>query len=962
MAEDTSSSSRKSRSSLNTKQLVDQIYTEVTSYERKAKLPAGSYVLGRMIHLCKVTEKGQTQMSKRTASEIVADEIRTDWIDKNVYPKSQQAVSKQIESDFNELQQMVRYYTRPDKNKSEDWLAKASNFNKTMTKNAYDIRTRDDKFQKSMEITTGVKMTADDELFYEDNCKGKYVAICTRSVPTSWTKKKKREEKRSTSAEMKAETERTRSNEDVRRSLSFFEKNDDVDESMECASSSFTSDDVDFVQPVSFDSSIENIDRVTRSTPTTPSTPTFSSAQKTFPRVQTREGQRMINESLMSCVVQCLSEFKVSHRDLAGIMVRMANMVFGQSWVLPEQENLEAKSGDSESDDLSSENEQVPTKKRKTRHDDMTMVFPSRRCVSMYLDDAHILNLKLVAEYLVNKDEQTVITVGTDDTTKAAGHKLYDIKTDHYTIRTPQGKETLTTGFVENASHSGNDAAKAYEYKLKCLSILADTTVDEIKSNIDFWMTDRASDCTDFLEKLGVETHKVLKCCGHLVLGIDNAVDKVFRQVEQRIGVQKLLGVNAGDKAFLSPGSSVFTLGVIAIAKLLSPSHASHSVSLYADYINWMEQQNIEKYGFKGFKSNRFGRIAEIACQFLRMRDSILQFFETTIDIHSNKLVLAVSTYVECKWFVMCCELYQLIGDLIIFPLLDLLGIDNRGAGMKEQRDWYGVKDFFKSKIPEVEKLMEEKNGGNGQDRLLSAILAEVLDALNRQLSAMPFFHELTAQGEDVDESLLPDPDKLASAPLGNLGCESEFAWFDNRVRVSGGTESVSSISRKKVISTNGLLVNKNFTDMASEDRANEWTWARRSEQARQVKQLEKDFIATVNLTKTLSLAKKEEKKKKKNERYLRTLDSCKEHGGPVTSSTLDKLDDLQYQELLSEVSYLRLTIAPEIKQQRRVKDANGRYKMEKFGADELKTRIKNALKPENELNEDLNLMLMSAF
>ena len=75
-----------------------------------------------------------------------------------------------------------------------------------------------------------------------------------------------------------------------------------------------------------------------------------------------------------------------------------------------------------------------------------------------------------------------VVTVGLDDTTKAAGHKLYDVKADHNTISgSDVPRKTMTTGYTENISHSGADGAAAYELKLKCLTVLADCDVDNIK-------------------------------------------------------------------------------------------------------------------------------------------------------------------------------------------------------------------------------------------------------------------------------------------------------------------------------------------------------------------------------------------------------------------------------------------------------------------------------------------------
>jgi len=155
------------------------------------------------------------------------------------------------------------------------------------------------------------------------------------------------------------------------------------------------------------------------------------------------------------------------------------------------------------------------------------------------MEDASYMNLKMVAEVMLNKEDQ-VVTVGVDDTTKAAGRRLYDVKTDHIAVAGPsKSRRTFTTGYVENVSHSGH-AAAAYDMKLKVLAVLSDTKVDEVKESIDFWMTDRAGDWNVMLDQLGVKEEKKLKCTAHVILGADNATDKVFQDVEQSIGVEKL--------------------------------------------------------------------------------------------------------------------------------------------------------------------------------------------------------------------------------------------------------------------------------------------------------------------------------------------------------------------------------------------------------------------------------------
>ena len=78
--------------------------------------------------------------------------------------------------------------------------------------------------------------------------------------------------------------------------------------------------------------------------------------------------------------------------------------------------------------------------------------------------------------------------------------------------------------------------------------MLADSTGNKVKDAVDFWMSDRSGDCSVLLKNLRVENEKILKCCAHVILGMDYAINKVFWDTEQRIGIQKLLDVRAEQK------------------------------------------------------------------------------------------------------------------------------------------------------------------------------------------------------------------------------------------------------------------------------------------------------------------------------------------------------------------------------------------------------------------------------
>ena len=63
----------------------------------------------------------------------------------------------------------------------------------------------------------------------------------------------------------------------------------------------------------------------------------------------------------------------------------------------------------------------------------------------------------------------------------------------------------------------------------------------------------------------------------------------------------------------------------------------------------------------------------------------------------------------------------------------------------------------------------------------------------------------------------------------------------------------------------------------------------------------------------------------------MKQLETCKKHGGPLTPNCIDSVEHLNTCELLAEVSYLRPTTAPNIRQMRHEKCQSGGYKMKKI-------------------------------
>ena len=217
---------------------------------------------------------------------------------------------------------------------------------------------------------------------------------------------------------------------------------------------------------------------------------------------------------------------------------------------------------------------------------------------------------------------------------------LKALATKHSTSRKPgQERRTMSGGFIENASHTAEDAAKQLNVVFKCIATVAGATLQETKDIIDFFMTDRAADTDPTLELLGVEEERRLKCCAHIILGADAALEKVLLAYERKVGVGKLLQINNARFNNAGRSQSIFGRSQVALAKLLSPSHAINSISHYSQFCDYLKRKCDTKNPFKGYAFNRFGRVCKQAELFCEFKAHIKSYFAEEVDTSSNLLV-----------------------------------------------------------------------------------------------------------------------------------------------------------------------------------------------------------------------------------------------------------------------------------------------------------------------------------
>ena len=96
------------------KSFCGEKYDPVDNFTPSGKLKSGAYLIGRMISLVSIN------LSKKEASQIVAEELSNDWINKNVYPIIPEVIANKILEIYEKFKALRKYENR-DITKSESW-------------------------------------------------------------------------------------------------------------------------------------------------------------------------------------------------------------------------------------------------------------------------------------------------------------------------------------------------------------------------------------------------------------------------------------------------------------------------------------------------------------------------------------------------------------------------------------------------------------------------------------------------------------------------------------------------------------------------------------------------------------------------------------------------------------------------------------------------------------------------
>ena len=147
-----------------------------------------------------------------------------------------------------------------------------------------------------------------------------------------------------------------------------------------------------------------------------------------FPKKPVRTSFKDIDRDIIEVMVTMESSYNVEQRKVAPLLAYIMNKLAGQCWEIP-------------TEDLDMDNDAPDNTQKRKRKEirDLTFVLPSRNTLRKKLEDASLLNFQFVAQSIQNTHKSGgTVTSGWDDTLKASGHRLHDVKTGRITCTTTE--------------------------------------------------------------------------------------------------------------------------------------------------------------------------------------------------------------------------------------------------------------------------------------------------------------------------------------------------------------------------------------------------------------------------------------------------------------------------------------------------------------------------------------------
>ena len=377
------------------------------------QVPTGKEVMERMLFL---TNEASTRIDKQAGFKVATELQNLLIFNLNIYPLTVKNIKKKVINDYQEFKKLHHY--PKSKRSGQSYKSSAQSLNNRLEA-GYDIRTSDLDRQEELIKEHEVQYGEAEKILYEDNTQTKS-CLCVKSsvtkcidcprqvfadkaVDKEWLKDKMEKEE-ALAKETKA---KEKSADDIAKMFSKV-ASDTISIPLEPDVGKEGQEgyvEEVFTSPITFSTcSTPSMTTRLKSSTSTPSSTSSSSASSassvSFPKIPCRFGRKTLNPKVMVAAVHVSAKYDISLSATTKIFVDVMNMVCYQEWTVAgefEEDDIE-DCEDAEITDV----ENPPKKARKVQQD-LTYRFPSRQTLSVWLRDSAILNMKYMADSILNK-------------------------------------------------------------------------------------------------------------------------------------------------------------------------------------------------------------------------------------------------------------------------------------------------------------------------------------------------------------------------------------------------------------------------------------------------------------------------------------------------------------------------------------------------------------------------------
>jgi len=572
--------------------LGSKTYTEQADFQNGI-LPTKQDIIENMMYLLRPDRAGKTGRSKDQAASILSYVLMEHWIFCNIYTVARKNVKSKILELYAVF--MNKYQTRKDR-KNQKYFESVEKFNDDCLK-LFDIYCEDEITRKRLETFHGVKMTAIEVDFLEDQ-RSSRIMYCETFIDTKWTKTMERRRQDMQSIDRSRQTAAL---EKVRLEATA-EISGSSEQSAEENRSEYEASDSEEVP-----SGRRKKRRKLNFGPSTSDEHDEMPAQYRHIRL----GERKVRPQIYEAMDQLKSVNHMSETQAAAAVVTIGNKVFGRKWKLHHESESEI-----DRDTL-----------------------PDKRNVKQAGRSLEALALHEIVKQMMDSDEKSVVTYA-DDGSKKQGAGSFSVQgvTINGIFR------PLPT--LPIASETRENLAELKIAVLNVLSAASGVNTKVLFEKLDFVLTDQTSHNLE-VEKLvaeRLETDHIpdhLFCNVHPTLMFNRIITNLWAEIENAPGKDKIYS------KFLVPASnahsSVTEQALDCITRLVNHDFDHKPWNRAVDFdIFIAPKKNLSVC----LKDERFNRLTLTCAVVVHHLDDVTRFLQKFEQV-TNQLACIVRCFLE---------------------------------------------------------------------------------------------------------------------------------------------------------------------------------------------------------------------------------------------------------------------------------------------------------------------------